>query len=120
MTEWVKAGYRVSSMQPRAIVTTLKHVFKIGSYNLYECHNGTLINVFDNQKELLKFVEDNIGSVFNLGFIKEDYTIYGYHVEIGDHTEFALTLARASVAVQGSTELPRKLHITPDDEIIIE
>lgn len=121
MLEWVKAGYAASNMQPSSVVTTLKYVESKGRYHIFEMSNGDCVTIFGNQKSLLDFVNLNLGSIFMLGFLHEDNTIYSYSYYLSDviHVR-VITVARACVLVQGTLETPRRLHYNSAELVVIE
>lgn len=121
MLEWVKAKYGTNSMQPTAIISTLSHVSSHGNYNVYEMSSGEHLVIFSDQSALLKFVNDNLGSVFSLGFLEINDSKYRYSYLFDDHvTRGVTTLARAAVLVLGDSEKPRDLYVDNNNNIVIE
>lgn len=121
MLEWVKAGYSPSNMQPSSVITDLRYMESKGRYHIFEMANGRCVTIFDNQRNLLDFVHLNMGSIFMLGFLFEDNSIYSYPYVFSDGVaRTVLTVARACVLVQGTTETPRQLRYDSSDLLVIE
>lgn len=120
MLNWAKAKYSGDQVQSRAIITTLDYCDTVGRFNIYQMINGQYVVIFDDQRELLNYVNLNLGSIFMVRFLHEDNNKYSYTVEINGIEVTVLTVARAVVLVQGSEEEPRKMYVSTDELITIE
>ena len=120
MLNWVKANYSSDQVQSKAIITTLDYCNTIGRYHVYQIKNGQYVVIFDDQRELLNYVNLNLGSIFMVRFLHEGNNKYRYTVELCGREVTVLTLARAVVLVQGSEEEPRKMYLSDEELITIE
>ncbi len=116
--EWVRASYNKSDIQARAFITTLKPVESRGVYNVFQASNGDFVVVFSNQKGLLDYINDNIGSVFAIRFLQENHSYYSYTREIGGELMKVTTLASASVLIPGTPDEPRNMYYEEVDGLL--
>jgi len=79
--KWTVASYPKEDMMTAYEITSLRFIMKRGNYNLYECSNGKLINIFADQINLLQLVRANPYDLFAVGFLIPASKYHSYSIE---------------------------------------
>lgn len=96
----MKATYKEKEIAKDSYISTLTYLGKFGYKGKYHLYNMDTIDkvivIFDDQKNLLEYVNENINSPFVLRFLHKTNIKYSYSVSISeDRSINAITLAYA-------------------------
>jgi hypothetical protein len=120
MLNWIKATYNNNEVDMKAYITTMEFVGMSGVYNVYKLSDDSFVTTFNNQPSVRNYVDLNLGSIFMIRFLNPDNGKYTYTIELNKKPTVVYTIARIVVLVQGSEEVPRKLHYASEQLAYIE
>ena len=120
MLNWIKGTYSSDEVDPKAYITTMEFVGMKGVYHIYKLSDGSFAATFKDQHSVRNYIDLNLGSIFMVRFLNPDDSKYTYSVELNKKMIVAYTIARVVILIQGSEEVPRKLHYASDQLAYIE
>jgi hypothetical protein len=74
---------------------------KKGNYNIHECSNGSLINIFADQINILRLAKANPYDLFAVGFLKKDSKYHSYGIDTDRGLLEVPTVARLLPIMKG-------------------
>lgn len=128
MNEWEaiqmssqKASYSEEQIQPQMYITRLTRV-DIPGKNVYKVEGlDHYVQTFADQRKLVKFLDDNQYSVLALQFLHRSNTKFSYNVRTPDNKIVnAVTIAKATVLLEGTEEDERHVYVTGSGITAIE
>lgn len=123
MSNWARARYSERVIDDKVLLGTLEPVCESKFNAIYQVAGENphqYVVVWKDQHQLTDLIRDNIGSVFGMKFLKKSNSKYSYDVKTPHGTVMAVTLAEASVLVDGTEDDQRSLYVTSMGNVIIE
>lgn len=113
--EWTNANYPKETFDPNYVITSMRFIEKIGTYNLFETDSGTLVNVFGNHPNVLAVLKDNPDDLFAVGFLSEKSKYQSYTLNLSSKGLIRVsTVARVMPIMKGTREHPRAMILFGD------
>jgi len=79
--KWTVASYPKEDILPSFEITGLRRIMKRGNYNIFECSNGRLVNIFADQINILQLVKENPHDLFAIGFLDVKSKYHSYSID---------------------------------------
>lgn len=112
--KWTVASYPKEDMMNTYEITSLRFIMKKGNYNLFECSNGRMVNIFADQINVLQLVKGNPYDLFAIGFLLPRSKYHAYSIDTDRGLLEVPTVARILPIMKGYEDDWRDILIVKD------